>query len=93
MASYRYTTEIHKDGKPIACCDFNSLKEQIHLVHFIVREKLTSEEFPTPYVDETITAFTKALRKKNCSKKKYFYAYHNGKCDVVKLIRIGTEKQ
>ena len=48
MASYKYTTEIYRDGKRIACCDFNSLKEQIHLVHFIVRKKLTSEEFPTP---------------------------------------------
>ncbi len=92
MASYKYTTEIYRDGKRIACCDFNSLKEQIHLVHFIVREKLTSEEFPTPYVDETITAFTKALRKKNCSKVKFYQSFHNDNDIILKLIRIGTEK-
>ena len=92
MALYKYTTEIYRDGKRIACCDFNSLKEQIHLVHFIVREKLTSEEFPTPYVDETITAFTKALRKKNCSKVKFYQSFHNDNDIILKLIRIGTEK-
>lgn len=92
MASYRYTTEIHKDEKRIACCDFNSLKEQIRLVHFIVREKLTSEEFPTPYIDETITAFTKALRKKNCSKVKFYQAFHNGNGIILKLIRVGVKK-
>lgn len=92
MASYRYTTEIHKDEKRIACCDFNSLKEQIRLVHFIVREKLTSEEFPTPYIDETITAFTKALRKKNCSKVKFYQAFHNDNGIILKLIRVGVKK-
>lgn len=88
MAKYRYTTELYKDGKRISCSDFNSLKAQIRLVHFIVREKLTSEEFPTPYVDETITAFTKALRKKNCSKERYHHTFHKGDGIKLKLIRV-----
>ena len=92
MTSYKYTTEIYRDGKRIACCDFNSLKEQISILHSLVSNYLTDGRFPKSDVDYTITEYTKALRKKNCSKKKYFYAYHNGKCDVVKLIRIGTEK-
>lgn len=89
MAKYRYTTEIYKDGKRIVCSDFNSLKAQIRLVHFIVRENLTSEMFPTPYVDETITAFTKALKKKNCSKKQYHHTFHNDNGIDLKLIRVG----
>ena len=89
MASYRYTTEIYKDEKCISCSDFNSLKEQIRLVHFIVREKLTNEEFPKPYIEETITAFTKALRKKNCSKKKLYHAFNNSNGIVLRLIRVG----
>lgn len=53
---------------------------------------LTDERFSKSDIDYTVTEYTKALRKKNCSKRKYFYAYHNGNGDVVKLIRIGTEK-
>lgn len=88
MAKYKYTTEIYKDGKRIACSDFNSLKEQICLVHFIVREKLTNEEFPTPYVDQTITAFSKALRKKNVDKKIYYQAFNTDDDIILKLIRV-----
>ena len=92
MAKYRYTTELYKEGKCISCSDFNSLKEQIRLVYFIVRNKLTNEEFPTPYIDETITAFTKALRKKNCSKQKYYQSFHNNNGIILKLIRVGIKK-
>ena len=86
MASYKYTTEIYKDNNLVYCGNFKSLKEQVNML-------LTDERFSKSDVDYTITEYTKALRKKNCSKRKYFYAYHNGNCDVVKLIRIGTEKQ
>lgn len=85
MASYKYTTEIYRDNNLVYCGNFKSLKEQVNML-------LTDERFPKSDVDYTITQYTKALRKKNCNKRKYFYAYHNGKCDVVKLIRIGTEK-
>lgn len=85
MASYKYTTEIYKDKNLVYCDNFKSLKEQISML-------LTDERFSKSDIDYTVTEYTKALRKKNCSKRKYFYAYHNGKCDVVKLIRIGTEK-
>ena len=92
MASYKYTTEIYKDKNLVYCDKFNSLKEQISILHSLVSNYLTDGRFPKSDVDYTITEYTKALRKKNCSKKKYSYAYHNGNCDMVKLIRIGAEK-
>lgn len=85
MASYTYTTEIYRDNNLVYCGNFKSLKEQVNML-------LTDERFSKSDIDYTITEYTKALRKKNCSKKKYYYAYHNGNGDVVKLIRIGTEK-
>ena len=85
MASYKYTTEIYRDNNLVYRGNFKSLKEQINML-------LTDERFSKSDIDYTVTEYTKALRKKNCSKRKYFYAYHNGNCDVVKLIRIGTEK-
>ena len=85
MASYKYTTEIYRDNNLVYCGNFKSLKEQVNML-------LTDGRFSKSDVDYTITEYTKALRKKNCSKRKYFYAYHNGNGDVVKLIRIGTEK-
>lgn len=93
MASYKYTTEIYKDKNLVYCGNFKSLKEQISMLHSLVGDYITDGRFPKSDVDYTITEYTKALRKKTCSKKKYFYAYHNGNYDVVKLIRIGTEKQ
>ena len=86
MASYKYTTEIYRDNNLVYCGNFKSLKEQVNML-------LTDERFSKSDIDYTVTEYTKALRKKNCSKRKYFYAYHNGNGDVVKLIRIGTEKQ
>lgn len=85
MASYKYTTEIYRDNNLVYCGNFKSLKEQVNML-------LTDERFSKSDVDYTITQYTKALRKKNCNKRKYFYAYHNGNGNVVKLIRIGTEK-
>ena len=85
MASYKYTTEIYRDNNLVYCGNFKSLKEQVNML-------LTDGRFSKSDVDYTITEYTKALRKKTCSKRKYFYAYHNGNGDVVKLIRIGTEK-
>lgn len=85
MASYKYTTEIYRDNNLVYCGNFKSLKEQVNML-------LTDERFSKSDTDYTITEYTKALRKRNCSKRKYFYAYHNGNGDVVKLIRIGTEK-
>ncbi len=85
MASYKYTTEIYRDNNLVYCGNFKSLKEQVNML-------LTDERFSKSDIDYTVTEYTKALRKKNCSKRKYFYAYHNGNGDVVKLIRIGTEK-
>lgn len=92
MASYKYTTEIYKDKNLVYCGNFNSLKEQISILHSLVSNYLTDGRFPKSVVDDTITEYTKALRKKTCSKKKYSYAYQNGNCDMVKLIRIGAEK-
>ena len=92
MASYKYTTEIYRDNNLVYRDNFKSLKEQVNMLHSLVGDYLTDGRFPKSDVDYTITEYTKALRKKNCSKKKYFYAYHNGNCDVIKLIRIGTEK-
>lgn len=85
MALYKYTTEIYRDNNLVYCGNFKSLKEQVNML-------LTDERFSKSDIDYTVTEYTKALRKKNCSKRKYFYAYHNGNGDVVKLIRIGTEK-
>ena len=85
MASYKYTTEIYRDNNLVYCGNFKSLKEQVNML-------LTDERFSKSDIDYTVTEYTKALRKKNCSKRKYFYAYHNGHGEVVKLIRIGTEK-
>ena len=85
MASYKYTTEIYRDNNLVYCGNFKSLKEQVNML-------LTDGRFSKSDIDYTVTEYTKALRKKNCSKRKYFYAYHNGNGDVVKLIRIGTEK-
>ena len=92
MASYKYTTEIYRDNNLVYRDNFKSLKEQVNMLHSLVGDYLTDGRFPKSDVDYTITEYTKALRKKNCSKRKYFYAYHNGNGDVVKLIRIGTEK-
>ena len=86
MASYKYTTEIYRDNNLVYCGNFKSLKEQVNML-------LTDERFSKSDIDYTVTEYTKALRKKTCSKKKYFYAYHTVNYDVVKLIRIGTEKQ
>lgn len=85
MASYKYTTEIYRDNNLVYRGNFKSLKEQVNML-------LTDERLSKSDIDYTVTEYTKALRKKNCSKRKYFYAYHNGNGDVVKLIRIGTEK-
>lgn len=85
MASYTYTTEIYRDNNLVYCGNFKSLKEQVNML-------LTDERFSKSDIDYTITEYTKALRKKNCSKRKYFYAYDKGNGDKVKLIRIGTEK-
>ena len=85
MASYKYTTEIYRDNNLVYCGNFKSLKEQVNML-------LTDERFSKSDIDYTVTEYTKALRKKNCSQRKYFYADHNGNGDVVKLIRIGTEK-
>lgn len=86
MASYKYTTEIYRDNNNLVYCgNFKSLKEQVNML-------LTDGRFSKSDIDYTVTEYTKALRKKNCNKRKYFYAYHNGNGDVVKLIRIGTEK-
>lgn len=85
MASYKYTTEIYRDNNLVYCGNFKSLKEQVNMF-------LTDKRFSKSDIDYTVTEYTKALRKKNCNKRKYFYAYHNGNGDVVKLIRIGTEK-
>lgn len=85
MASYTYTTEIYRDNNLVYCGNFKSLKEQVNML-------LTDERFSKSDVDYTITEYTKALRKKNCSKRKYYYAYDKGNGDKVKLIRIGTEK-
>ena len=85
MASYKYTTEIYRDNNLVYRGNFKSLKEQVNML-------LTDERFSKSDIDYTVTEYTKALRKKNCSKRKYFYAYHNGNGDVVKLIRIGAEK-
>lgn len=90
MASYRYTTELYKDGKLIGCGDCNSLKRHIGYTFSMVRDRLTNEEFPTPYIDETIVAFTKALKKKNCSKKKYYHSFHTDNDIILKLIRVGV---
>lgn len=85
MTSYKYTTEIYRDKNLVYRGNFKSLKEQVNML-------LADERFSKSDIDYTITEYTKALRKKNCSKRKYFYAYHNGNGNVVKLIRIGTEK-
>lgn len=85
MASYTYTTEIYRDNNLVYRGNFKSLKEQVNML-------LTDERFSKSDVDYTITEYTKALRKKNCSKRKYYYAYDKGNGDKVKLIRIGTEK-
>lgn len=92
MASYKYTTEIYKDKNLVYCGNFKSLKEQISMLHSLVGSYLTDERFSKSDVDYTINRYTKALRKKNCSKKKYFYAYNKGNGDMVELIRIGAEK-
>lgn len=93
MASYKYTTEIYRDNNNLVYCgNFKSLKEQVNMLHSLVSDYLTDERFSKSDIDYTVTEYTKALRKKNCSKRKYFYAYHNGNGDEVKLIRIGTEK-
>ena len=93
MTSYKYTTEIYRDNNNLVYCgNFKSLKEQVSTLHSLVGGYLTDERFSKSDVDDTITEYTKALRKKNCSKRKYFYAYHNSNGDEVKLIRIGTEK-
>ena len=93
MASYKYMTEIYRDNNNLVYCgNFKSLKEQISMLHSLVGDYLTDGRFSKSDVDYTITEYTKALRKKNCSKRKYFYAYHNSNGDEVKLIRIGTEK-
>ena len=70
MASYKYTTEIYRDNNLVYCGNFKSLKEQVNML-------LTDERFSKSDIDYTVTEYTKALRKKNCSKRKYFYAYHN----------------
>ena len=44
MASYRYTTELYKDGKLIGCGDCNSLKRHIGYTFSMVRDRLTKEE-------------------------------------------------
>lgn len=85
MASYTYTTEIYRDNNLVYRGNFKSLKEQVNML-------LTDERFSKSDIDYTITEYTKALRKKNCSKRKYYYAYDKGNGDKVKLIRIGTEK-
>lgn len=92
MASYKYTTEIYRDNNLVYCGNFKSLKKQISMLHSLVINYLTNERFSKYDVDYTITEYTKALRKKTCSKRKYYYAYDKGNGDKVKLIRIGTEK-
>ena len=92
MASYKYTTEIYKDKNLVYCGNFKSLKEQISILHSLVSNYLTDGRFPKSDVDCTITKYTKALRKKNCSKVKFYQAFHNDNDIILKLIRIGTEK-
>lgn len=89
MAKYHYITEIIKNGKLIACSHYNSLKKQINEVFSFVRCNLSREEFPTYYIDETISGYSKALCKKNCSKKKYHQSFHNDNGVILKLIRVG----
>lgn len=89
MAKYRYITELYKDGKLINCGEYNSLRKHIGHTISIVRDRLTNEEFPTPYINETIVAFTKALKQKNCSKKKFYHSFHNDNDIILKMIRIG----
>lgn len=89
MAKYQYTTEIFNNGKLVACGNYNSLKKQINEVFSLVRYHLSREEFPTYYIDETISAYSKTLHKKNCSKKRYHQSFHNDNGIILKLIRIG----
>lgn len=93
MATYRYTTELYKGGKLIGRGDSNSLKKHIAYTFSMVRDRLTNEEFPTPYIDETIVAFTKALKKNTCSKKNYYNSFHNDNGIILKLIRVGLKNE
>ena len=85
MASYKYTTEIYRDNNLVYRGNFKSLKEQVNML-------LTDERFSKSDIDYTVTEFTKALRKKNCSKVKFYQSFHNDNDIILKLIRIGTEK-
>lgn len=91
MAKYTYKTELYKDGKVIACEDYNSLKKQTDGAYSFVRGKLTSEEFPKPYIDETIKSYINALRLKNCSKKKYCQSFHKDDGIVLEVVRFGVK--
>lgn len=92
MAKYTYLTEVYKDGRVIVSCEYNSLKTQTDNVLSLVRDKLTKEDFPTPYVTETIDRYTKALRQKNVSKKKYYYTFHNDNGIDLQITRFGVTK-
>lgn len=76
MANYIYTTEVIKNGKPIAYSSYSSLAKQTNDACRLVSSVLTNEEFPFAYITATIQSFTRALRKKNVCKEKFYQSFH-----------------
>lgn len=88
MTKYTYTTQVTKDGVVVGVENYTSIKKQIDAAYNLVRKHLDNNECPKHYIDETIKFFSSALRKKNCSKERYYHTMHLDYGMSFKLIRI-----
>lgn len=91
MVKYQYITECN-DSKVVNSCTYNSLNAQIQDAENAIRKMFDKKDFCDYYMQQLISSYTKALRSKKTSKKKYTQSFNFdiGSCKKISLMRIGN---